>query len=108
MKLLLLATFGLFLQPFVYSQTQPNSSRIATPIPEKSNIERYNIDYTLKDYTFSNSDSTILNQIDLTHLENFRSEDHNVEVEDPSTGLIVILFYQKKVNSNSTFYTRKL
>lgn len=68
-----------------------------------TNQERYGIDYQLKDYPFIDGDSTILNLIDLSYLEEFRTEDQDVEIIDPYTGLTVILYFEKK--THSTLFT---
>lgn len=68
-----------------------------------TNLERYGIDYQLKDYPFLNGDSTVLESIDLSYLEEFRVEDQDVEIIDPSSGLTVILYFEKK--NPSTLFT---
>lgn len=75
---------------------QSSTSRIATPIPPQSNIERYGIDYEVKNYVFQNGDSTILNSIDLNYLEQFRLENSDAEVVDQTTGLVILLYYESR------------
>ncbi|MFT6981343.1 MAG: hypothetical protein ACJAUD_000106 [Crocinitomicaceae bacterium] len=80
-----------------YSQIEDinPSARYRIPIHTPNNIERYGVDYELKDYTFSEVESTLINEIDLNALEHLRSQDHDIEVTDPGSGLIVILYYKK-------------
>ncbi|MFT6921860.1 MAG: hypothetical protein ACJA1C_000858 [Crocinitomicaceae bacterium] len=81
-----------------YSQLEglsPNT-RYRAPIQTPNNVERYGIDYELKDYIFSEADSTFINQIDLNALDHLRAQDSDIEVTDPGTGLIVILYYEKR------------
>ena len=75
------------------------TSRYRTHVEAPNNVERYGIDYELKDYTFINGDSTILSQLNLEALEEFRSEDESVEAIDSNTGLIVILYQEKRNNT---------
>lgn len=76
--------------------TIEQNGRIVKEIDQPNNIERYGIDYELKDYVFNSSDSSILHSIDLNALEQFRNSDSDIEVTDPSTGLTVILFWEKR------------
>lgn len=91
-KLLTLATFAIGLNVF----SQNITARKAEPLIFPNAIERYNIDYKLKDYTFQDGDSSVLLLLDLNYLETYRSPDSNIEVADPNTGLIVILFNRKR------------
>lgn len=76
--------------------TIDQNDRTVKEIDPPNNIERYGIDYELKDYVFNLGDSSILNTIDLNALEQFRNSDSDIEVTDPSTGLTVILFWKKR------------
>ncbi len=103
MKQLLLITTLTLLSFQSFSQDQ--SSRIMTNTPfqnniEPTNIERYKVDYELKDYNFINGDSTILMQLNLKEIESFRniSGNENIEIKDPNTGLIIILYPNKNIN----------
>lgn len=76
--------------------SQNSSSRYQFTVHTESNIDRYNVDYVIKDYVFVNGDSTILENIDFSLIENQRKNDENVEVIDPTTGLTVVLFNRPK------------
>ncbi len=82
---------------FGVSQATLENARM---IPEgntvPSNIERYKVDYEVVNYTFIDGDSTILEQIDLNFLEQFRRPDYDSRVEDPVTGLHVLLYGSMK------------
>lgn len=93
-KLLLLATASLL--TVTYASSQNSTSRYFSTPEIPSNVERYNVDYTLKNYVFVNGDSTILEQIDLASIEHLRSATENVELLDNNTGEIIILFYSKR------------
>lgn len=67
-----------------------------------TNIERYNVDYSLKNYTFENGDSTILNSIPLENYEHLRSPNTDIEVYDPISGETLILFFEKRSKSTTT------
>ncbi len=73
------------------------SKRMQNIFPD--NIDRYKVDYELKDYTFENGDSTILLQLDLESVEPLRNTSGlaTTEVEDPNTGLIIVLYSEKKI-----------
>ena len=98
-------TLGIIFQFQTYGQS--SSSRIATLPPNQSNIERYNIDYALKDYIFQNGDSTILNSLDLEYLEHYRLPDSDIDVTEPNTGLTVTLFYEKRKPTPSTLQLKQ-
>jgi hypothetical protein len=83
-------------QAFCQLENVDPNARSMTVLELPSQTERYGVDYELKDYTFVNGDSTVLEMLNLSVLEESRSEDHDVEVIDPSTGLVVILFYEKR------------
>lgn len=76
-------------------QTETPTSREVQPVVLKSNIERYNVDYKIINYTCVNGDSTILNHINLDELESHRSTTEDVQVIDPNTGFEIILFHKK-------------
>ena len=48
------------------------TERKMTPIHIPTNIERYQLDYELKDYTFVNGDSSILTLIKMEQYEHLR------------------------------------
>lgn len=81
-----------------YSQIEgiDPTARYRVSIEAPPNTERYGIDYILKDYTFVNGDSSILELLNLDAIEYLRAQDHAVEVFDESTGLIIILFHEKR------------
>ncbi len=101
MKSLLLTVLccGFF---FTGLHAQESTSRIVIPVEYPTNIERYGIDYELKDYSFQNGDSTILNTINLDHYDHLRNPNHYVEVLDPSTGLTIILYHEKRSRESFT------
>ncbi|MBL1279175.1 MAG: hypothetical protein COA33_002840 [Fluviicola sp.] len=90
--LLTLLIFG-FMDNLIAQDTK---SKGAIPVPPPSNIERYGVDYELKDYVFVNGDSSILNLLDIEYIEYLRSETQNIEVIDATSGVTIILFFEKK------------
>lgn len=82
---------------FSISQTGSlnTTERTAHEIERPDAVERYKKDYELKDYVF-NGDSTVLYKLNLDYLEQFRETSSKVEVTDPFTNLIVILYARKK------------
>lgn len=87
---------------FGYAQPTPTSRFISDPVPEPDARDRYGLDYELKDFNFQNGDSTILYQLDLEGLETFRNPSMDMEVIDPNTGLVVILFHELRKPKRST------
>ena len=55
--------------------------RKMTPVHIPSNIERYQDDYELRNYTFVDGDSSILNSIQLDEYESLRQMDQNIEID---------------------------
>lgn len=96
---LLVASFLLVSNAFSQQELE-TTSRIQSQVPQSTNLERYGVDYVVKNYAF-NGDSTILYQIDLENLEQFRLSETNAEVIDPNTGLTVVLFYRKNLNGTN-------
>lgn len=68
---------ALFLGSFAFGQTE----RKMTPVHSPTNIERYQDDYELKNYTFVDGDSSILNSIQLDEYESLRQMDQNIEID---------------------------
>lgn len=93
MKLLLLTS--IISISFLCTSQVDYTSKMVTPVHTPTNIERYGVDYELKNYTFTSEDSTILNQLDLKQFEEFRNPSENIEINDPSSGLTIILFFEK-------------
>lgn len=92
-----LAIAGFILLSPLFSESQTDlTSRVMIPVEIPSAIERYNVDYRLKDYQFQNGDSTVLLQLDLEYLDGLRIEDSDIEKVDPNTGLTVVLFNRKR------------
>ena len=79
--------------------TQISTSRYQTTSDLPTNTERYGIDYCLKNYTFNNADSSILETIPLHEYEHLRSNDTDVEIFDPVSGQTLILFFEKRTKS---------
>jgi len=102
-KLTLLFTFILCFAAF----SQMSSSKQMVPVTTPTNVERYGIDYEIKDYTFNITDSSMINAIDLNSIEHLRSQTENVEVFDANSGYTIILFFEKK-NKNTTQLNEKL
>lgn len=75
--------------------TLSTTERTQQDISISDPVERYQKDYELKNYVF-NGDSTILYKLNLDHLESYRQASAKVEVEDPYTNLIVILYPRGK------------
>jgi len=94
--ILALLFFSISLAGYSQIESINPSARYRIPIHTPNNVERYGTDYELKDYTFSEADSTLINEIDLNALEHLRAQDHDIEVTDPGSGLIVILYYKKR------------
>ena len=84
-----------------FSQELGTTSKQRIELIAPSNIERYGIDYIVKNYDF-NGDSTILESIDLNYMEQFRQADNDVELIDDNTGLTVVLFYRKRTKRLNT------
>jgi len=93
MRTLLFITF-IALSYWSTSQVDYTSKMVTAP-PIPTNIERYEVDYKLKSHVFIDGDSSVLNQIDLRLLEEYRDTTEDVEITDPTTGLKVILFFEK-------------
>lgn len=62
------------------------------PITTKTQTERYGVDYELVDYVFENGDSTILEQLNLDHLESLRETTRSVIVIDKALDVKVKLY----------------
>ena len=107
MKISTLLTLSILLLNFS-SFSQSNTSKYAVPITPLTPVERYGVDYELKDHVFTNGDSTVLNLIDLTTFEDQRSQTENVEIIDTATGLTIVLFFEKKEKTTTTHLTQKL
>ena len=90
--LLTLISVGIYSVSFGQNLTE----RMMTPIITPTNIERYGIDYEIKNYLFNPSDSALINSIDLQALESYREQFQEIEAVDTVTGLIVILYFEKK------------
>ncbi|MCR9173154.1 MAG: hypothetical protein NXI10_11705 [bacterium] len=96
-----LPALGLLLATTSYGQLSNElgtTSKLRVDPAPVSHLERYGVDYMVKNYDF-NGDSTILENINLAYLEQFREADSDVEVIDSNTGLTVILFYRKRSNT---------
>lgn len=88
------------------------TERKMTPIHIPTNIERYQLDYELKDYTFVEGDSSILNSIDLDEYESMRQMNQNIEVQivlnnTPQNLIIYAIINLRKKNSTSIQTTPK-
>ncbi len=92
---------------FISSYAQLSTSKKAVPITTPTNVERYGIDYEIKDYTFNISDSSMINALDLNSIEHLRPQTENIEVFDPNSGHTIILFYKKR-NKQTTQLNEKL
>jgi len=92
-KLIILIIVSTF-SGLAFSQSIEERAAVAQEI--KSNIERYNVDYKILDESLIESDSSVLNLIDLDHLGNFRNETSNVVITDKRTGIKVVLFFKKE------------
>lgn len=81
-------------------------------LPVKSNSEfnsgrnsaRYGLDYHLKNYSFTNGDSTVLNQLNLNTYESLRNDTVDVEVQDAATGLIIVLHNRREMLERKGIY----
>lgn len=79
---------ALFWGSFAFGQTE----RKMTPVHSPSNIERYQDDYELKNYTFVDGDSSILNSIQLDEYESLRQMDQNIEIDLTDLNQTLILY----------------
>lgn len=70
-------------------------------IDNSTNLNRYGVDYEVLEYDFQ-GDSTILEQIDLRALEQYRRYEYVNRVEDPNTGLIILLYPGKRNDDSPT------
>jgi hypothetical protein len=68
------------------------TERKMTPVHSPSNIERYQDDYELKNYTFVDGDSSILNSIQLDEYESLRQMDQNIEIDLTDLNQTLILY----------------
>lgn len=68
------------------------TERKMTPIHIPTNIERYQVDYELKDFTFVDGDSSILTLINLDQLEEQRLRNLDTEIYIPAIEKTIILF----------------
>lgn len=88
---------------FSYSIAQVQSTnRINGPTTNTSMIDRYQIDYELKDYAFS-GDSSFLEQINIENFEHLRRETGQVEAYDADNDIVIILYskaHARKVKAN--------
>lgn len=100
MRTLLITTLLSSLVSLV-STAQVPTARIQADPELPTNIERYGIDYKLKDYSFTSGDSTILESIPLEQYESMRSNESDVEIFDPISGQTLILFHEKKSKSSA-------
>lgn len=94
---------------FSFGQTE----RKMTPVHSPTNIERYQDDYELKNYTFVDGDSSILNSIDLDDYESLRQMDQNIEIDivlngTPQMLIIYAVTNLRKKNSTTTQGTTKI
>ena len=77
---------------FSYSIAQmPSTNRINVRPAKTSMIDRYQIDYELKDYAFT-GDSSFLEQINIEILEHMRLETEQVKAYDPDNEVVIILY----------------
>ncbi len=95
---LTLALLSISISLVGYSQLEgiSQTARYHTPFHAPSNTDRYGVDYELKDYTFVDGDSSVLELLDLDAIDHLRAEDHAVEVPDANLGVIVVLFHEKR------------
>ena len=88
---------------FCGAQTSAFESSKST-IDRNDNIARYRVDYQLKEYSFTEGDSTILNQLNLASFESLRHDVNDVEIQDEATGLIIILYSRKEMLERKGIY----
>lgn len=69
-----------------------NDKRNLSADRKLSNIERYQLDYELKDFVFVDGDSTILNAINLDAIEQVRLQGDDIEVFDYENDVTIILY----------------
>lgn len=100
MKKLILTFLSCIL--FIYAQ---NSSRIEEYTPIISNLNRYKVDYEIKN-TIDVPKEVDLNKIDFRIYDIYRKIDEDVEVYDPYSGFIIILYSENKSNHNKSNQTK--
>jgi len=73
------------------SFAQP-TSRNVVHTNQKSNLERYKVDYELMDYDFTQNDSTIINQLDLSITNSLRRENVDQAYRDLQNNVVIIIY----------------
>lgn len=72
------------------------SKMMVAPI-EINHASHYKVDYELKNYTFINGDSTLLNAINFDEIEAYRTELTDVEINYPSINEVIIIYSDRKI-----------
>jgi len=75
-----------------------------TQVHIPTNIQRYQDDYELKNYTFVDGDSSILNSIQLDEYESLRQMDQNIEIDIALNGIPqkLIIYAIRNVRKKNT------
>lgn len=100
-KLSILFLFGISLCSFGQADLSTHTKNMQEPIIG-SNIERYNIEYRLVDETLLNSDSTILNSLNIDKLDYFRKDSEDSIFLDKNSGIEVIVFSFDRIRTKNT------
>lgn len=66
------------------------SKQMEAPVSVISNVQRHKIDFEIKDQP--SPSATLLNNIDLSQYEMYRSDSEDVEVYDPVNNVTIILY----------------
>lgn len=83
-----------------FGQTDRKMTQVHIP----TNIQRYQDDYELKNYTFVDGDSSILNSIQLDEYESLRQMDQNIEIDIALNGIPqkLIIYAIRNVRKKNT------
>ena len=80
----------LALPTFTFAQSERYIDKESMPYSPPNNLERYQVDYEVKNWT--SVDENLVNQLDLSQIDDQRLVDQRVEVVDPNTGLTIIIY----------------
>ena len=68
-------------------------------IQYEDNIQRYNLDYELVDYTFVNGDSSILNELNITGTFHARRYDQDLLLTDIEHNVKILLYSEVRMRN---------
>ena len=80
-----------------YSQNYMRTQRQTAPTPSKKSL--YKTEFELKEYSFTNGDSTLLDAINFEMLSSLRQQSVDVEVYDQAIDQTIILYSFDKIEA---------